>query len=151
SAVEFSPDGKLLASAAHSGNVIVWDPRTRHAVEGPFQLNIGSIDDMTFSPDGMTIFASGSDGQIAKIALKAAPLRRELSTDTYGSDLKYNAETGMLVSTNDMGDLTFWDPTTLKPIKQIPLSRSEKSGVFALSRDGKSLASVSVKGRLTLW
>jgi WD40 repeat protein/beta-lactamase regulating signal transducer with metallopeptidase domain len=57
-AVEFSPDGRLLAAAAHDGIARVWDTLTgklRHVLRG----HSGGIRTIDFSPDG-NLMATGS-------------------------------------------------------------------------------------------
>jgi WD40 repeat protein len=58
--VAFSPNGKLLATAANDGT-FVWDPRTGHRVRA-FVDNKNSVNDAEFSPDGSLVATAGSDG-----------------------------------------------------------------------------------------
>src|SRR5215813_4705238 len=147
--VEFSPDGRYLASAAFSGNVVTWDPVTRRPVEGPFQFNLGSIEAMTFSPDGRRLFAA-AENRMAVVALGASPLRRDLRFNAYVSAFAFHPWNGVLVLSADHGGLAFYDPVTLKP-SQKSSQQAEPVRALELSHDGTVLVTGSSKGRITFW
>ena len=57
--LEFSPDGKTLASTGWDGTIRLWDPHTGHHIH-TFRGYVGWL---SFSPDGKTL-VSGGDGVI---------------------------------------------------------------------------------------
>src|SRR5260370_21974024 len=57
SAVAFSPDGKVLASASQDGTLLLWDLTTGNQIRR-FIAHADCVRCLAFSPDGKT-FASG--------------------------------------------------------------------------------------------
>ncbi len=68
-AIDFSPDGKKLASIGYGGNLFVWDAATAKALfhqrVAPDTMAYG----LTFSPDGkqLAVAASDNKGYILKL------------------------------------------------------------------------------------
>jgi WD40 repeat protein len=72
-ALDFSRDGKLLASGSRDGTAIIWSTATwtrvhtfqsseKHALD---QMELlGMLDDVAFSPDGKTLAAASGDGTV---------------------------------------------------------------------------------------
>jgi U3 small nucleolar RNA-associated protein 18 len=57
-----SPDGTLIAFLGNDGYVVLVDSHSKQWV-GNLKLN-GSVRAVTFTPDGSSILASGSDGDV---------------------------------------------------------------------------------------
>jgi WD40 repeat protein len=150
SAVRFSPDGKVLVSGSSKGTVIVWDVAARRPLEAPYQLKMGAINDLVLSPDGRTVYAGNAAGQIAVVTLDTTPLRRVLPTRGYVGDLKFNAATGELASSDDKGNVNFWNASSGSLLRQIRSSHGSVV-VFAIGPDGKTIAVGDVKGRVSTW
>ena len=65
--VAFSPNGKLLASAATDGHVRLWKPATGRQVGKPLPADGGQgigTAGVAFSPDGKLLASAGNDGFI---------------------------------------------------------------------------------------
>ena len=62
-AVKFDPSGRLLAASCDDDTVRFWD--TRHWQEMQrFTWDLGGINDVTFSPDGLRAACAGDSGKI---------------------------------------------------------------------------------------
>ena len=63
-ALDFSPDGKLLAVGDSSGAVVFWDPATGKRVGQPLVGHNGGVDSVAFDPSGRTLATASDDGKI---------------------------------------------------------------------------------------
>jgi WD40 repeat protein len=62
-ALAADPTGRLLATGSRDGSVVVWDAQSL-AVLSQFPTQIGWVWSVTFSPDGLTLAAAGSEGRV---------------------------------------------------------------------------------------
>ena len=63
-AVAFSPDGRLLATAAQDGTVRLWDPDTQQPVGTPLAGPVPGLRVLAFSPQGQEMVTGSTDGTI---------------------------------------------------------------------------------------
>ncbi len=126
--LDFSPDGRMLASASIDKTIILWDTATWR----PIRRLIGHRDwvvKIKFSPDGRTLLSSS--GNFVADLLPVPLLGR--STDN---------------------SLRLWDVTTGQEIRRL----SENGGVhkapiagIAFSPDGSLIASSDINGLIVVW
>ncbi|WP_127504001.1 trypsin-like peptidase domain-containing protein [Actinoplanes solisilvae] len=145
SAVDFSPDGALLASAGPDG-VRLWDPRTGKAAQVRLEGANAPVNDVTFSPDGTRLAAAGDDRTLRlwdpRTGKRAGPpitgLTGAVQAVTFSPD-------GRLLASADSGpgnSIRLWDVSTSRMLGE-PLAAGHTDDVVALafSPDGRTLAS----------
>lgn len=179
-AVQFSPDGSLLATGAAKG-VAIWNAADGKATQ---QIDARAAD-VCWSPDGTQLAAVSSAGIAAWNAATGKPVWKQ---NVDGGKVEWSAKTGQLavvsgvrisvrdgkdgseVKTIDAGGetapifqagrpvitgigtpvLSLWDPVTLKHTKRLE-GHSGAATSASWSRDGKQFASADAGGTVRIW
>jgi len=176
-ALDFSPDGKLLASGGKNSTFRIWKLPEQSClaavniekerpeetisilfgkvlsryVTGSVQTHQDLVCDVSFSPDGKLVAAGVSNGMI-----KFWDVAEQKITHTY-TDCKAAITTAtfsprghLLAAAGWENDIFLWDTRTNKLITRLK-GHSQPVRFITFSADGRLLASTSLDGTIMLW
>jgi WD40 repeat protein len=157
--VEFSPDGKLLATGTDDNVINLWDVSNR---DKPIKLktwkaHTDAVSSLTFSPDGKQLVSGSLDKTIVlwDISDPSKPFRISVLQGHTNSvrSVTYNSKKTILASGGNDGNIILWDISdpyqpTLISIQHV--YSEDRVLVVAFSPDGNTLASGSY-GQIILW
>ena len=140
--IDFSPDGKLLASATLAGDTDLWDVPTGKSLARLSNESHGRAYDSTvrFSPDGRMLAVGDTSGNVVIWDL---PRRRPVGSPLAGQNVPIDTvdfdPSGRLLATmSDDGNLRLWDLATQKLIGA-PIPVSTGGGTAEFFPDGTHL------------
>ena len=152
--VDFSPDGKNIASLESDGTVIVWETATgQELMRLPGSTEIldeFSSQRLAYNPDG-TQLASGDGSEIRIWDPQTGELIRSLAghTDIVWS-IAYSADGKQIASGSADQTVRTWEASSGEQILELK-GHTYAIGGLAFSPDGKWLASASDDGTLKIW
>jgi RNA polymerase sigma factor (sigma-70 family) len=145
----FSPDGKTLATANHTGRVRLWDAATGN------ERRPGGHDDeavyaATFSPSGRWLASGGRDGVVHLWDTAGGTERHTLSVRGVPlTALAYSPDSGTVASGTADGSVVLWEAASgnrLGQFRQIPAGVAYQDNVVKaldFCADGKTLVVAS--------
>ena len=159
-AVAFSPDDRLLATAAADGTVRLWDisdPSRPRQLDEPLTRLADAVYQVTFSPDGRVLAASGEDGDV-RLWDVTEPGRPRLLSVLSGPvgivyDVAFSPDARTLATADGDKTITLWniaDPATPAKIGALTGPAGTVFSV-AFSPDGTTLAAGSQDDTTRLW
>jgi serine/threonine-protein kinase len=104
-ALAFSPDGGLLASGSHDGNVHVWNPLTGK-LHKQLQAHEQPVAAVAFAPDGQALATAGWDGNVKLWDLSSWQPRRVAHDKARVLTLGFSPDSSQLAWGRDDGTLT---------------------------------------------
>jgi polar amino acid transport system permease protein len=134
-----SSDNSLVAAAADSGTIHLWNARlgwTERTLSG----HKGSVVGVGFTPDSATLLSAGKDGVVRWWDVPNYQVKKELDTGGVPlNDMALSADGSLLATVGEDGMVRVFDVESQQRIQSIGPNPSTKLAV-ALNRDGTLLA-----------
>jgi WD40 repeat protein/serine/threonine protein kinase len=146
-AVDFSPDGRLLATAGRSGKIVLWNPETGERLR-ELPGHPTAVLDIEFSPDGQRLVSVGADVRIWDVGAAASlhVLNKHQSTVFSAA---YSPDGRRLVSTDWKGEAHLWNAESGEHLQMLVDAVDLRVSDF--SPDGTLLSVGSWDGSLRTW
>ena len=148
--VDFSPDGRILASGLGVGTIKLWDVTTGMNIatlEGHHWRS--GVHSVSFSPDGKILASAGGDN---KIKLWDVATGKNIITikHPYTTSMLFSPDGKIIASGSEDDTIKLWDAATGENITTL---EGHKSYVYSVSfsPDGKTIASGSYDNTVKLW
>ena len=145
--VDFSPDGKTIASASGDTTIKIWqrDGKLLHTLSD----HKDSVLDVAFSPDGKTI-ASGSEDETVRLwDTQGVLLKTSIGHRNTINRVIYSPQGDIFASASEDKTVRLWD----RHGELVNVLFGHQSGVLevAFSKDGRLIATGDRTGKLRIW
>jgi serine/threonine-protein kinase len=154
-ALEFSPDGRYLATGGLDGSVRLWDVGMARPQEKPLDQNqgLGEIHHLKFSPNGKTLYAGSTamDGHNWRWEWTGphATARSRFVNDEYRTGCFAVSPDGKTIAAGSLAAVLLYDATGRKPT--IFKGHSNEVCSLAYSPNGKRLYSAGADKNIVMW
>ncbi|MFZ9739657.1 MAG: toll/interleukin-1 receptor domain-containing protein, partial [Prochlorotrichaceae cyanobacterium] len=148
--IQFSPDGKTIASGCNDSTVKLWNASTGqelHTLSGHTE----GVSDIQFSPDGKTIASSSGDKTIKLWNVETGQLLHPLEGHTAEVwDIQFSPDGKTIASGSGDKTIKLWDVETGQLLHPLEGHTAEVWDI-QFSPDGKTIASSSGDKTIKLW
>jgi WD40 repeat protein len=149
--LDFSPDGRILASGSWDSAVKVWDVSNGGLLwSGRHSSQVNRVE---FSPNGNVIASAGNDASVQLWDLKTGVPLQTLQHPVPVSVLTWSPDGHVLASGDVEGQIRLWAMNHAESViyaQMLPEQANHVDGL-AFAPDGRTLASGDWNGTVTLW
>ncbi len=143
----FSPDGRLLVTAASDGSVQRWDALTA-APLGPLRSD-GIVSDITFSPNGaLVVIAATNTAIVFNVRGGEQPIAPLIHNDIVHS-ASFSPDGELILTTSHDGSARVWEAKTGRLLATLGHDGCVLRGCF--SPDGRRVATASLDNTARVW
>jgi WD40 repeat protein len=148
-AVDFAPQGQLLASGDATGKIMLWNTGGKSL--GSLVGHSKEIKSLTFSPDGRFLASAGEDFTVKIWDVAQQRLIKTIEAHKESiQQIRFSPNNQQLLSASSDSTIKIWTVATGQ-LEQILDSHSDRVYGLDFSPDGKTLASASADNKVYLW
>ena len=150
--LDFSPDGKILASGGMDSKIILWDVSTGEMIGEPLEGHQSMVNDLAFSPVGEILASVGCSSSDTQYCERGEMILWDLSGGQISSQtltihahntwkLAFSPDGEMIATGSADETIRFWDAASGEPVGDPILGHEGGVISLAFSPDGEILAS----------
>ena len=149
-----SADGAFAALGRRDGTVAMLDARSRQPVGDQVEAGIGGIEDLVFTPDGTSLVAVGTSGQLVRWPVAEGSLGTPMPIGT-AADVLWGAAIDpggdVVASVGEEGAIRLWDLQGGETAQSPLAHRSGDFTSVAFSPDGEAILAGAGSGEIFAW
>lgn len=152
--LEWSPDGKLLASAStdpdqHEGNIQIWDA-SRGIAHGILSGHRSAINWIAWDKTGKRLASAGADGTVRAWDADTLVEIGQLNHSSAIKTLSWNRDDSVLAFGSNDGLIHIWEFAAPDPPRKLK-ARNSAVKLIGFSHDGMWLAAATEDGYCDIW